>query len=174
MKIFVSIILGIALVSAVDAASPVPVQTPAPAPPPACTAPEFRQFDFWLGNWKVANPQGKQVGTSEISRASGGCAVREQWKSESGVTGISINYYDAADHQWHQHWVGSDGSILHLEGGLKGETMVLEGKTMGAKGEVMNRVTWTPSPDGKVKQEWSTSTDNGSTWKTVFTGVYEK
>jgi hypothetical protein len=147
--------------------------TPTP-PPPACVAPEFRQFDFWLGNWKVMNPQGVQVGTSEITRVSEGCAVREQWLSARGKGGTSINYYDAADQQWHQDWVGGDGTILHLHGGLKDGVMILSSETKGSKGPVTNKVSYTPLPYGKVKQEWVLSDDGGKTWRTTFLGIYEK
>jgi hypothetical protein len=174
MKATMLIILGIIFVSAIEAASPVAAHTPAPSPTPPCVAPEFRQFDFWLGHWKVTNPKGKQVGTSEISRVSEGCAIREQWKSVSGSNGMSINYYDSADYKWHQDWVGGDGLILHLEGNLVGSVMVLSGASKSTRGTVLNRITWTPLPDGKVKQEWKISPDNGRTWKTSFVGIYEK
>jgi hypothetical protein len=81
------IILGLSLVSAIKAASPVTADTPADSPTPACVAPESRQFDFWLGHWKVTNPQRNQVGTSEISRASEGCAIREEWNQRLDPTG---------------------------------------------------------------------------------------
>jgi hypothetical protein len=155
-------------------ASPGPSSTPSASPLPACTAQEFRQFDFWLGQWKVTDPQGKQVGVSEISRASEGCAIREQWKSASGVNGMSINYYDKADQKWHQDWVGGDGLILHLHGGLSGSAMVLSGQIKNAKGILLNRISWTPLPEGKVKQEWATSPDDGHTWQIIFTGIYQK
>jgi hypothetical protein len=74
---------------------------------------------------------------------------------------MSINYYDAADHQWHQDWVGGDGTILHLHGGMKDGAMVLRGEIKGATRIVINRITWTPLTDGKLRQEWSTSSDNG-------------
>lgn len=144
-------------------------------PPPACTAPEFRQFDFWLGKWNVTNPQtGKQTGTSEISRVSEGCAVREQWKAANGTTGMSINYYDPTHHKWHQDWVGGDGTILHLRGELVGKAMVLSGEVKTAKGTSLNRIIWTPLDGGKVKQEWSTSSDDGKRWQISFVGIYEK
>jgi hypothetical protein len=157
------------------AASPTP-PAPAPAlpPPPACVAAEFRQFDFWLGKWKVVSPQGQQIGTSEITRASEGCAICEQWTSASGKGGMSINYYDATDQQWRQDWVGGDGTILHLRGNLKDGAMILSGESKGAKGTIINRITWTPLPDGKVRQKWETSTNTGASWKTAFVGIYEK
>lgn len=146
-----------------------------PTPPPACIAPEFRQFDFWLGKWNVTNPQtSQQFGTSEITRESDGCAVRENWTSGNSSHGMSINYYDPSEHQWHQDWVGSDGTILHLHGKLAGNAMVLSGDGKTAKGSVINRITWTPLDGGKVKQEWSTSSDSGKTWQISFVGIYEK
>jgi hypothetical protein len=150
--------------------SPSPTATP---PPPACVSPEFRQFDFWLGHWKVTNPKGVQVGTSEITRVSEGCAVREQWQSAKGQGGTSINYYDAADQQWHQDWVGGDGTILHLHGGLKDGVMILTGESKSPKGPFLNRISYTPLPERKVKQEWAISVDGGKTWQISFLGTYE-
>lgn len=87
---------------------------------------------------------------------------------------MSINYYDPADKKWHQDWVGGDGTILHLQGGLEGEAMVLSGETKGAQGTVLNRITWTPLPEGKVRQQWDTSSDGGANWTPSFVGLYEK
>jgi hypothetical protein len=175
MKPFLLSIVALATTCSSWAESPSPSSaTGASRPPLACVAPEFRQFDFWLGRWKVMNPQGKEIGTSEISRVSEGCAVREQWKSASGSSGTSINYYDADNHKWHQDWVGGDGTILHLHGGLAGNAMVLSGQSKTANKIVLNRITWTPLPGGKVKQEWATSPDDGRTWQISFVGIYEK
>lgn len=154
--------------------APEPTNTPTASPPAACTEPEFRQFDFWLGRWKVSSPEGKELGRSEISRASGGCAIHEQWKSKSGITGMSINYYDSSDRKWHQDWVGSDGAILQLKGGRHEAAMILEGENREDTKTVFNRVTWTLLRDGNVRQEWVVSSDNGKTWKSSFLGIYEK
>ena len=167
---FLFIFIG-ATVEAQPSPTPAAVAT---TPPPACLAPEFRQFDFWIGRWKVTNPNGVQVGTSEITRQSEGCAIREQWLSARGTGGMSVNYYDQADRKWHQDWVGGDGTILHLAGGRVDGAMVISGETKSVKGPYLNRISYTPSADGKVKQEWSVSTDGGKTWQTTFLGIYEK
>lgn len=161
---FVFITLGLAV-----AAEPAPTTSPAPA----CTAPEHRQFDFWLGSWTVKTPEGKTAGTSQISKASGSCAILEQWKGARGTPGTSINFYDTETQHWHQVWVGGDGTILKLEGEFKNGAMVLEGESDDPKQvtPVKNRITWTLMPEGKVKQEWATSED-GQEWKTVFVGIY--
>ena len=181
MKNVVVITVGLAsiFIGALIAAEPTATSTPstvatATPPPPACVAREFRQFDFWIGRWKVTNPKGVQVGTSEITRQSEGCAIREQWLSAKGTGGMSINYYDEGDRQWHQDWVGGDGTILHLHGGIVDGAMVISGEAKSAKGPYLNRITYTPLAEGKVKQEWSISTDGGKTWQTTFVGLYEK
>ncbi len=140
----------------------------------ACAAPEFRQFDFWMGKWLVKNREGKQVGTNELTRISGGCAMLESWKGSSGITGTSVTYFDLLDKKWHQDWVGSDGQILHLGGGLLNGVIVLTGADQGPQARTINRVTWTPLPPDKVKQEWMTSKDGGQTWNTEFLGFYER
>lgn len=174
MKNILLILGSLVLVSSAFAQSPSPAGSAKPSPTPACQAAEFRQFDFWLGNWAVKNPQGQQVGTSEISRQAEGCAIREQWTSASGKGGMSVNYYDESDHQWHQDWVGADGTILHLHGEMKDGVMVITDEPKSGQSALINRISYTPMPDGKVKQEWSISKDNGQTWRTSFLGIYAK
>ena len=87
---------------------------------------------------------------------------------------MSISYFDNNDGKWHQDWVGGDGLVLHLRGELIGNAMVLSGHTKSEHEALLNRVTWTPLPEGKVKQEWTTSPDDGRSWQTVFVGIYEK
>jgi hypothetical protein len=60
-------------------------QAASPAPP-SCSTPEHRQFDFWVGEWDVAMPDGKHAGVNTITREHGGCLVREQWRGEGGMT----------------------------------------------------------------------------------------
>ncbi len=175
MKTILLILASAALASSVPAQSPAPsVSSATPSPTPACQAAEFRQFDFWLGKWKVTDPKGAQVGTSEITRQSGGCSIREQWTGASGNGGMSVNYYDPDEKKWHQDWVGGDGIILHLQGSLEGKAMVLSSSTRTEKGTLMNRIIWTPLADGKVTQEWATSIDDGKTWQIGFFGTYAK
>lgn len=145
--------------------------------PKPCQASEYRQFDFWLGRWEVRSPDGKLQGTSHISRASGACAILEQWTAANGVTGTSLNWYDAARGKWHQAWVGGAGAILSLAGGLDEHgAMALTGTgpRHTSRGDVLDRITWTPLDGARVKQQWDISADEGQTWRTVFTGIYSR
>lgn len=140
----------------------------------SCTAGEHRQFDFWLGEWNVHTPDGKLAGANSIKSEYGGCVLHERYSTTRGYRGESLNIYDAGRKVWHQSWVDSDGALLLLEGGLRGKSMVLEGRSIGAKGEVTrHRITWTPNADGTVRQHWQ-STDSKGAWTTAFDGTYKR
>lgn len=165
--------LGLSTLSGLSAAqSP----TAAPAPPPACAGAEHRQFDFWIGEWTVTRPDtGEEIGRNSITPAADGCALYEHWVNARGKDGRSLNAYDRQLGAWVQFWIGSDGVVLRLQGGLRGEAMVLEGELPAAGGGVQRqRITWTPAADGRVTQHWETSDDGGKTWATSFMGVYRR
>ncbi len=141
------------------------------AAPKPCTSPEYRQFDFWLGNWEVVEA-GKTAGGNRITSILAGCAVREEWKGASGLSGTSLNMWDSAKKRWSQTWVDDKGNVLLLTGGRQGAKMVLEGEKPQGAGTVRNRITWSPIAGGHVRQLWETSTDGGKTWATAFDGDY--
>lgn len=140
----------------------------------SCAAPEHRAFDFWLGEWEVS-ADGRLAGHNTIERVAGGCGLLETWRSARDGTGSSVNFYDPVDGRWHQLWVGSDGSLLRLAGGIRGDAMVLAGERAGPDGEpVLDRITWRALEDGTVRQQWEVSSDGGESWSTVFDGRYRR
>lgn len=144
---------------------------------PDCSAPEHRQFDFWVGTWDVAAPNGQKAGENRISVILKNCVLLEEWTSASGGSGKSYNVYDRTRQVWHQTWVDDAGSLLQLEGKLSAGAMVLEGGTKRPDGtSVMHRVTWSKvgSDPERVRQHWQQSTDGGTTWTTAFDGLYTK
>ena len=152
-------------------------QTAAAAKPPPCSAPEHRQFDFWLGDWDVREPSGKSAGRNRIVAIHGGCALQESWTGVGGTTGSSLNAYDAERKAWHQTWVDSGGGVLKLDGGLVDGRMVLSGESRTSDDPPKasrQRIAWTPLPDGRVRQLWESSTDGGRTWSIVFDGLYSR
>jgi hypothetical protein len=152
-------------------------QTPPAAPPqPPCSAPQDRQFDFWLGKWNVADAAGKPQGTNEITRELRGCVLQEHWNGAGGGHGTSFNHYDAARKVWHQTWVDDGGGILLLDGGWRDGSMVLSGARPGREPgvAVTDRITFTPRSDGTVRQLWQATRDGGASWTTVFDGIYRR
>lgn len=138
-----------------------------------CSGAKHREFDFWLGNWEVRNAGGDLLGHNQIRRVAGGCGLLESWRGISGGQGMSINTYDGDREKWTQRWVGA-GATLWLEGNLEDGRMVLAGTAPRSTphGEVLDRLTWTPLPDGRVRQVWEISTDGGGSWREFFVGFY--
>jgi hypothetical protein len=168
-------ILAALAVAALALAAPSFAHTQTPPARPACTSAEHRQFDFWIGEWEVRRADGQRAGTNSITREHGGCALYERYTSVGGYTGSSLNIYDASRKRWHQTWTDKAGLLLELNGQFRDGSMVLSGETLGADGKsTKERISWTPRPDGTVRQLWEQSADGGATWTVAFDGIYSR
>ena len=148
--------------------------TPTAGPAVSCATPEFRQFDFFAGDWDtydVADPS-KVVARNRVTVVLDGCAVREVYEQGDGLVGESLSIYDASRRGWHQSWVTNRGSLLLLNGGLEGERMVLTGPDRAADGtpSLLRGIWW---KDGtNVRERAERSVDGGKTWTMVFDIVF--
>ena len=178
MKLALVVVAALALVTLGGDAlqAQAPSGAPAAKPPASpCSTPEHRQFDFWVGDWNVKDPQGAQAGTNLITREFDGCVIQEHWVGERGMRGGSFNIYSAATKTWHQSWVDSNGTLLLLEGEFKDGKMQLAGEGPTPQGgKRMHKISWEPRKDGTVRQFWQLSDDSGKTWTVAFDGTYER
>ena len=142
----------------------------------ACTDDAFRQFDYWVGEWTVSGMQnGNHAGTNRIEALHGGCVLVEHWEGAQGGGGTSMNYYDPVAGVWRQYWVSVNYSI-EIAGGLDDDgAMVLEGELHNyrQKQAIPFRGTWTPLPDGDVRQLFEQQ-DSAGVWQVWFDGRYER
>lgn len=146
-----------------------------------CSKPEFRQFDFWLGEWEAYGLKGTKAGDSRISIMLDSCVILEEWTGvpSQGFTysGKSFNSYNAATKQWQQTWTDNTGNtteFLRGEGG-KGKVVYYADKVTGPKGEsFMRRLTFTKLSDDKVRQFGERSDDAGKTWSTEYDLEYRR
>lgn len=136
----------------------------------------FAAFDFWVGTWDVHTADGKFVGSNDIERAERGCVLIENWSSAGGGSGMSINYLDKTTDEWVQIWNDGSGSQINIRGGMTDEGMLLvgtihyvaSGKTAAFRG------LWTPLPDGRVRQFFEQSNNDGEIWSPWFEGFYSR
>jgi hypothetical protein len=142
----------------------------------ACCTAEYKDFNFWLGEWKVYNPAGKFVGQNTITLMQDSCVLQENWASTGRFRGTSYNFYDAASRKWNQVWVDNQGSNLFLKGEFVNGQMVMtsEEKINQQGAKYVDRISWTPNADGSVRQFWQQSTDGGKVWSTLFDGTYKR
>ncbi len=133
----------------------------------------WRAMDFWIGDWNVFNAKGQQVGTNSIHPVDGGCVVQERWTDALGGTGGSMNFFDAATGKVTQVWVDAQGTYLEMKGEAKDGSMIVAGNSVAPSGtKTLTKMTLTPLPDGRVRQFFETSTDEGKTWTPSFEGFY--
>jgi hypothetical protein len=140
-----------------------------------CSSAANRQFDFWIGTWSVFDPSGALAGENRIESINNGCALLENWSGARGLSGKSLNVYDATDRLWHQFWVDSNGTRLVLRGGFVDGKMILSTSVPESdRSTPRHRIAWSLNADGSVRQLWESSSDGGSTWTVAFDGKYIK
>ena len=141
---------------------------------PCKASPEFRQFDFWIGEWDVRPVNGPVVASSSVQLILGQCVIFENWYPQSGSSGKSFNVFDAKDKKWHQTWFDDKGTFAHYVGGIVNDEMVVTAdKAVGGK-NVLARMTYSKLATGDVRQHGENSTDDGKTWTTTFDFIYSR
>jgi ketosteroid isomerase-like protein len=145
---------------------PLSAQSSKPAP---CSAPEYHQFDFWLGDWDsfdfgVATKNAR----IRVERILDGCVLRENYDGENGRKGQSFSIYDASRKVWHQTWVTNRGELLTIEGQFEAGQMVLVGSDLTSTDQARQvRGTWKPV-EGGIRETAVASLDSGKTWQPWF------
>lgn len=148
-----------------------PVQTPASA---ACASPQYRQFDFWAGDWEAYDADNLSVPVAHalVTRILDGCVLHEDYRGTNGSHGESFTIFDAGRNVWHQSWVTNHGALLVIEGEPQNGAMTLSGEDRSEDGRRrLVRGTWTPVKGG-VSEVAERSTDGGKTWTPWFDLIF--
>lgn len=88
----------------------------------ACSSGEYRQLDFWVGDWIAtwSKPDGTTgTGRNRITRDEyGSCVITEHFTADDGsMKGHSVSTYLAPAREWRQTWVDDQGGYFDLVGG---------------------------------------------------------
>lgn len=141
----------------------------------SCCSEKHSEFDFWVGEWTVTNPDGSKAGHNTIIKTQDKCMLQENWISATaGYTGTSSNFYNVKTKQWEQIWIDNQAGTLHLKGEKVGNQMILKTDVeINEDGESFyHRVTWTDNADGTVRQYWETIS-KGKAIVVAFDGLYK-
>jgi hypothetical protein len=137
-----------------------------------CTAkPEFRQLDFWIGEWDAKNAAGVTVGSSTIELILGSCVIFENWTTPVS-SGKSFSNFNTSDGKWHQTWVTDKGGLTYYVGEFVDGKIVLDSETTVNGKQSVARMTFSRLPNGDVRQHGESSTDGKKTWTTTFDFTY--
>lgn len=142
---------------------------------PCAFQPDYKRFEFWIGEWEVFHSSGRKMADSRIESTLDGCVIVENWMPLGAApgqgSGKSWNVYDGKG-KWRQTYVTDFGEISEFEGRFQDPAMVFfreftrGGKTMRV------RMTFTPLEGKRVRQLIEQSADGGATWNPQFDGEY--
>ncbi len=147
-----------------------------------CSGPEFRRFDFWIGEWEAYGLNGQKGGDSKISLILDSCVILEEWTSSAAQKGLiysgkSFNSYNTATRQWQQTWTDNAGNTTeYLRGeATEGKIVFYADHVTGPKGvNYIRRLTFTKLNKDKVRQFGERSEDAGKTWITEYDLEYRR
>ena len=141
-----------------------------------CSAPEYRQLDFWLGDWDTfeLGASSTSIARAHVDLIAAGCAVHELYEQSDGLIGDSILSFDPVLKLWQQTWVTNHGALMVIEGSFKDSALTLEGEVHVSDNRALRqRITWTVVQDG-VRESAVMSKDGGKTWEPAFDVLFRK
>lgn len=134
--------------------------------------PEYRGFDFWVGDWNVIGKTGQQLGVNKVVMLADGCIIEENWEAGGGGIGKSFNFYNPSTKKWHQSYMDNTGGNWMMDGELRDGVLRYEGAIYTPTGKTLVHMTFYNMGPDKVRQTAETSTDDGKTWTAVWDGMY--
>ena len=137
--------------------------------------PEYRRFDFWLGEWIVRPTVDltQQAGVNVIELILNQCIVLENWTGASGYAGKSFNLFNRATRKWEQIWVDSVGGIVKFEGEFRDGVLHYYADTPRPDGTTARRhLQFIPQGPDQVRQFSQVTTDGGKTWSVEYDLTY--
>ena len=135
-------------------------------------SPQYRQFDFWVGEW-IVEANGKQAGTSSVQLILDDCVLFENWTGAKGGKGKSFNTYNSTTKKWQQFWVDNSGGSILFTGEFEKGILTYHSETLQPDETMtLGRMTFSSLPQKKVHQVWEQSIDQGKTWTVAFDGIY--
>jgi len=164
----------IALISGMPAVAGAAAETPSST---RCSAVEYRQLDFWIGDWdtfEMEDPNGASIAHAQVRPIVDGCALHESYEQSDGLVGDSILSFDPVRRQWQQTWITNRGSNMVLWGELRDSALVLEGEVHLHDGAtVRQRITWRTQGDA-VQETAVLSRDGGRSWEAAFDVLFRE
>ncbi len=166
-----SLLAGGVTALALLASAPVMAQDAAPT----CDAPEYRQLDFWVGEWDVTWVDGDTgeigAGTNVITRTLDGCVIEERFDGGDSVPlrGMSVSTYHRQKEEWRQLWLDNTGAYLPFAGGPVRDRFILTlDRPADEADAAYRRMVWENIGPDSLDWRWQSSADEGATWSDLW------
>ena len=152
-----------------------------PPPQPNCSGKEFRQLDFWVGEWRLEfeQPDGKTVkAVNRITRDEyGACVITEHFhRADTDYRGHSVSMYDAKSGRWRQTWVDNQGAYIALEGGpVADQQHAFEFRTMRlSESQPFARMIWQDLKPDSFTWRWQKRPSETDPWQDAWVIRYSR
>jgi hypothetical protein len=143
--------------------------------PAVCEGSGYGALSFWVGEWKVSDPGGNELGKSKIAFGLDGCELTETWASGGKFSGSNVHAYSAEDKHWHQLNIDNHGHVHAFAGTASARGVEYTGASKNeAGGDVLNRMDIVNEGSNRVKVWWRKSADSGKTWTTAYEATYSR
>jgi hypothetical protein len=159
------VLAGLAVAGASSSVMAQPVQQP------PCAGAEFRQLDFWLGEWDArwdASPgQPAGSGRNQITRDFDNCVIHEHFDggaSTGNLRGESWSVYHAPAQRWRQTWVDNQGGYFALTGGPEQSGKFVLVSYGLQDNQPHQRMVFEDITPTSFTWRWQRTSDNGATW----------
>lgn len=147
-----------------------------------CSSPEYRKFDFWIGEWEAFAKEGSKAGDSRISVILDSCIILEEWTSvaiQKGLryAGKSFNTYNANLRQWQQTWVDNTGTtISYSTGKSEDNSIVFKTSPFNISKDTIaiRKLSFYKISADRVRQLGEISKDGEKTWQTEYDLEYRR
>jgi hypothetical protein len=148
-----------------------------------------RDFDFWLGAWRVHNRRLAErlrgstewvefEATSVASRVLDGLGNTDEFRTDhdGGFVGMSLRLFDPATQLWSIYWADTRRCILDppVVGSFAGDIGIFEGADTFAGRPIVFRFIWSGITTKTPRWEQAFSDDDGATWETNWVMEFER
>jgi hypothetical protein len=144
-----------------------------------------RDFDFWMGSWKVHNRRLRErlagsdewdefESTSVARPLLDGMGNEDEFRTDydGGFIGMSFRFFDPTTNQWWIYWADTrrcgklDPPVI---GSFEGDVGVFEGEDAFEGRPILVRFIWSGVTTPTPRWEQAFSEDGGETWETNWT-----
>jgi hypothetical protein len=148
-----------------------------------------RDFDFWLGRWKVRNWRLRERladcdeweefdATVVARRLLDGAGNEDEFRTEhdGGFVGMSFRFFDPTTRKWSIYWADSRRGVLEppVFGTFSGDAGCFEGDDTFEGRPIRVRFLWTGVTTTTPRWEQAFSDDGGETWETNWVMEFER
>ena len=139
-----------------------------------CSAEQFSQFDFWIGDWMLTWSDTLH-GTNSITKEFNDCVIYEHFDGNPGAKfkGMSVSTFNMNTKMWHQTWVDDQGGYLDFKGGMVADSMILTRSFEKQGSTIFQRMVWFDITGESFSWNWERSVDNKN-WKVAWAIEYKR